>query len=274
VLYCDSNIAYSRRGAPFSAAALLSEREFDLAFQREKQIYDAVDRIWAMSDALAESFHDDFGLPREKIRTIYAGMNNPPKAVSDAKRLPRILFIGKDHERKGSAVLLAAFEIVRDAVPGAELHMVGRHPAKSDPAGAVSYGVVSRATSAGRTLLDDLFATSTVFCMPSRYEPFGIAFVEAMSAGLPCIGTTKWAMPEIIDPGTTGWLVTDGAVEELAKVLITALRDPALCERMGARGREVALTHFTWDNVAARAIAELDSIRNSVSTGRNTLIPA
>jgi starch synthase len=274
VLYCDSNIAYSRRGAPFSAAALLSEREFALAFEREKEIYDAADRIWTMSDALAESFQQDFGQPPEKLRTIYAGMNNPPKAVSGAKRLPRILFIGKDHQRKGSSVLLAAFEIVRDAVPHAELHVVGRVPAKSDPAGVFSYGVISRATSGGRALLDDLFATSRVFCMPSRYEPFGIAFVEAMSAGLPCIGTTKWAMPEIIDAGKTGWLVSDGAVEELAEVLISALRNPSLCERMGTRGREVALTHFTWDNVAARAIADLDSISRPGVQRRNAQVQA
>ena len=48
----------------------------------------------------------------------------------------------------------------------------------------------------------------------------GALFLEAMLAGLPCIGTTSWAMPEIIVHGETGWLVPDGSVSELATVLL------------------------------------------------------
>jgi glycosyltransferase involved in cell wall biosynthesis len=81
-----------------------------------------------------------------------------------------------------------------------------------------------------------------------------------MSAGLPCIGTAKWAMPEIIDDGETGWLVPDGDVEELARVLIAALQHPALCQRMGANARERALARFTWEGVAARAASDLASM--------------
>jgi glycosyltransferase involved in cell wall biosynthesis len=260
VLYCDSNIAHSRRGAPYSSASRLSEREYLAAFRREKSIYDAADRIWTMSDALAESFRNDFGQPAEKVLTIYAGMNNRPSTLSGARRQRRILFVGKDHERKGSQTLLRALEIVRRAIPDAELDMVGPNPAEGHPPGVVAHGILSRETEAGRAVLDELFSTCSVFCMPSRYEPFGIAFVEAMSAGLPCIGTTKWAMPEIIADGETGWLVADGSVDDLAAALITALTDASLCERMGARGRERALSRFTWDSVAARAASDLTSL--------------
>jgi glycosyltransferase involved in cell wall biosynthesis len=67
-------------------------------------------------------------------------------------------------------------------------------------------------------------------------------------------------MPEIIDEGKTGWLVDDGSVEELAAVLIAALRDPARCAAMGALGRERSLGRFTWEHVSARALADLQSI--------------
>jgi len=260
ILYCDSNIAYSKRGAPFSAAGKLSQREYAAALKREQAVYAAADRIWVMSDALAQSFRTDFRQPAEKIVTIYAGMNNPPNAVHCASGPPRILFVGKDHLRKGSTVLLEAFELVSRAVPGAELHMVGPASVESSNPRVIAHGVLSRSTPAGRALLDELFSSASVFCMPSRYEPFGIAFVEAMSAGLPCIGTDAWAMPEIIEHGITGWLVPDGSVETLAKTLISALRDPALCARMGALGRERAFARFTWRHVAGRAIADLDSI--------------
>jgi glycosyltransferase involved in cell wall biosynthesis len=199
------------------------------------------------------------------MKTIYAGANNPPSFVPGTKSGSRILFVGKDHARKGSAVLLRAFEKVRAAVPKAELHLVGDVPRDADQPGVVLHGVVSRATPEGARLLDQLFGSASVFCMPSRYEPFGIAFVEAMLAGLPCVGTAAWAMPEIIEDGNTGWLIPDGSVEDLAHVLITALRNPAECARRGALGRERSLARFTWERVASRVIADLHTLRDARS---------
>jgi glycosyltransferase involved in cell wall biosynthesis len=196
------------------------------------------------------------------MKTIYAGANNLPSPVRSTKSASRILFVGKDHVRKGSATLLQAFSKVRAVVPEAELHFVGGAPPDADRPGIVVHGFVSRATAAGAHLLDDLFGTASVFCLPSRYEPFGVAFVEAMLAGLPCIGTKAWAMPEIIEDGKTGWLVPDGSVEDLTRVLIEALRNPSECARRGALGRERSLALFTWERVAARAIADLNSLRD------------
>ncbi len=266
VLYCDSNLAYASRGAPYSSASRLAPGELQAALQRERRVYDAVDRIWTMSKALAASFQDDFEQPREKITTIYAGANNSPQPVPAERTRSRILFVGKDHYRKGSDVLLRAFEIVRREIPEVELHMVGGMPVSAVGPGIVVHGIISRASVAGSRLFDHLFATSTIFCMPSRYEPFGIAFVEAMRAGLPCIGTRRWAMPEIIDDGQTGWLVTDGSVDDLARTLIIALRNPEECARRGALGRERSLAEFTWERAAARAIEDIRRIRETAGT--------
>lgn len=265
VLYCDSNLAYALRGAPFSAASRLGSRDLEGALRRERRVYDAATRIWTMSEALSLSFVADFTQSSAKMKTIYAGANNPPFPMSIAKRGPRILFVGKDHLRKGSALLLQAFEKVRAAVPQAELHFVGGVPQDARQRGVVLHGFVSRATPAGAALLDELFASASLFCMPSRYEPFGIAFVEAMLASLPCVGTRAWAMPEIIDDGNTGWLVPDGSVDDLARVLVEALQDPAECRRRGALGRDRSLALFTWDRVAGRAIADLQSLRDAAS---------
>lgn len=267
IVYCDSNIAYSSRGAPFSAASKLSADELMSAFRREQRVYDAADRIWTMSDALAASFRDDFAQSAGKILTIYAGPNHVPSPVPGVRREPRILFIGKDHQRKGSAVLLQAFEIVRRELPEAQLHLVGGINVGGDRPGVVSHGFVKSSTLAGRGQFDHLFATASVFCLPSRYEPFGIAFVEAMHAGLPCVGNRSWAMPEIIDEGRTGWLVDDGAVEELAGALIAALRDPAACAAMGALGRQRSRELFTWEHVSARALKDLRTIEGSLVRG-------
>lgn len=266
VLYCDSNLAYARRGGPFSAANRLGPRELEGALKRERSIYDSATRIWTMSDALSASFESDFAQPRQKMMAIYAGANNPPAALTTKRDGMRILFVGRDHHRKGSALLLQAFRNVREVLPGAELHLVGGTPPDAGQPGVTVHGVLSRATAAGSRKLDELFGSATLFCMPSRYEPFGIAFVEAMAAGLPCVGTAGWAMPEIIADGITGWLVPDGSVSELTRVLIEALSDPAECARRGNAGRQRSLTRFTWERVAARAIGDLSALVNRPGT--------
>lgn len=263
IIYADGNAAYARRGAPFASISSLPAPAIDRVCSRERRVYSTAARLWCMSRALAESFVADFGIPQWKLRTIYAGANVDPSPIDapDPKvRGAGILFVGKMHERKGSGILLKAFQRVREVVPGAELHFVGCVPQASDIPGVTAHGFLRLDTPAGLQQLKALYARCTVFCLPSRYEPFGVAFLEAMLAGLPCLGVDKWAMPEIIVHGETGWLVPDGDVEQLAQRLIEALTHPDRTAAMGTAGRKRAVELFTWPHVARRAREDLEEL--------------
>lgn len=265
VIYSDSNLRYALRGRPFSGVTELDAAEAERAVSREHRVYDRADRIWTMSRSLADSFRDDFGQPSQKSLVIYAGSNSVPAIgvtpVRESAGPPSILFVGKDHRRKGSEILLQAFAMAREVVPDAELHIVGAIPEGASGPGVIAHGFIAGSTPEGQARMRELFARATVFCLPSRYEPFGIAFVEAMLMGLPCVGVARWAMPEIIEEGVTGWLAADGDVCGLRDILIAALRDPVRSAAMGAAGRERALRLFTWDRVAYRAAADLEELR-------------
>src|SRR5206468_4453861 len=85
-----------------------------------------------------------------------------------------------------------------------------------------------------------------------RFEPFGVVFIEAMLHGLPCIGSDRCAIPEIIEHGETGWVVpADDAATLCARLVEGLTRSDALAS-MGRRGRERALRLFTWKRVAER----------------------
>ncbi len=64
--------------------------------------------------------------------------------------------------------------------------------------------------------------------MPSRFEAFGIAFIEALAHGVPVIGRSAFAMPEIIRPGKNGALVHTDDPAELASAIMAVLDDPAV----------------------------------------------
>jgi glycosyltransferase involved in cell wall biosynthesis len=220
-----------------------------------------------MSQVLAESFTSDFQQSPIKVRTIYAGANldttgagGKEQILEGEKANPSILFVGKDHRRKGLDVLVEAFCRVREDIPDAVLHVVGASPLWAQRPGIIAHGFIPSGTPEGAIKLRKLYRDASVFCLPTRYEPFGVSFVEAMLAGVPCVGTRSWAVPEIVEEGQTGWLVPDGDVTALADTLRQALGNQEKCAEMGRRGRERALAMFTWDRVADRALEDLNQI--------------
>jgi starch synthase len=102
-----------------------------------------------------------------------------------------------------------------------------------------------------------ILAASSLFVMPSLYEPFGIAPLEAMAYRIPAILTDAWAFPEMVQPGVNGELVRAGDVDDLAEKIIALLDDPDGLRRMGAAGRALVVGKFTWKAVVDRLRNEL-----------------
>src|SRR6185312_4832206 len=93
----------------------------------------------------------------------------------------------------------------------------------------------------------ELYAETEVACVPSLYEGFSLPAVEAMACGVPLVGTTGGAVPEVIgQDGVTGLLVPPGDPSALAAAIGRALDDPDLRDRLGAAGRQRVLDKFTW----------------------------
>lgn len=274
ILYADGNAAMAEQAGPFSEIHHFDRRDRAALRERERQVYGTMERIWTFSRFLADSFERDFGVQASRLEPIFGGANRSelvslPPAQGPARE-PRILFVGKQWQRKGLPVLLDAFREVRNALPGATLHVVGPDAAVATGDGIVGYGMLRPWVPAEAARLAELFRTSAVFCLPSRYEPFGVAFIEAMLASLPCIGTAQWAMPEIIDHGTTGLLVPDGDHRALTTALLDLLQAPDRAHRMGLAGREKARASFTWDAVAQRAVQSVRRLQESAVTRRDS----
>jgi len=256
--YCDSNIAMAERGRStgHSHAASLSPIELDAILRRERAVYQNATGIFAIHERLRRSFIDDFQIPEGRTRAVYAGPNFdvahvPPRTSLPGGRPPTVLFVGGQWERKGGDVLLAGFERVRSTIPAARLIVVG--PPESVRGANVEWlGYLNKDTPEGWRALVDAYQRADVFCLPTRFEPFGIAFLEAMWFGLPCIGTDVWAVPEIVIDGDTGFTVPPEDPDQLADRLCSLLTDRKLAAAMGQAGRRRVKAVFTWPAVTAR----------------------
>lgn len=225
----------------------------------EQEAYNRAAFVLARSDHTRQSLLDDYHVAPERVATVGGGVNFdqlPEPAPLYPK--PRVLFIGKDFERKGGDLLLQAFAQARQQVPEAELWLI---TAKEDVAGP---GVRRIAPTYDRAAIAALYRESSVFAMPSRCETWGDVFLEAMAYGLPCIGTDSDAMPEIIQHGETGLLAPAGDIDALGAALVRLLRDADVRASMGARGHERVAASFTWASVADRIIPFLHNATSSI----------
>jgi glycosyltransferase involved in cell wall biosynthesis len=259
--YHDGNLAQSLRSP--NAPRDLGARAIDRALAYERRVYHKLDRLFVMSEHLRQSFLDDFGLPPERVVNVGGGINLdalPEPAEGKRYDTGQVLFIGADFARKGGWDLLEAFRTVRARRPSATLHLVGPReltiPAGLE-SGVVFHGFLSKSDPAGKARLDELFRAASLFVMPSRYEPFGIAPLEAMAYEVPALVTNRWALKEMVTPGETGDLVDVGDVAGLADKLDALLADPDALARMGKAGREKVLAYYTWDKVVDRLLAAL-----------------
>lgn len=157
-----------------------------------------------------------------------------------------ILFVGKDFERKGGPLLLDAFRRLYSHDKSVRLIIAG--PKKVGQGEGVSWvGPV------GKDQLSSLYSRASIFCMPSIFEAFGIVFVEAMSYGLPVIGTNRMAMKEFIRPSINGFLLEKDDPDLLAETLYEALSDPERLREMGTAVVEMA-SEYTWPKVVDRML--------------------
>lgn len=228
-------------------------------FEFEKEVALSMKLVFTTSNYLRSSFIDAYSVPEDRVVSIGFGVNwtIPDAAVLSNKdyNAKKLLFIGKEFIRKGGDVLCRAFRIVRKRFPAAEIHIVGPEgvPAEfSAEPGVMTHGFLNRHNVADRKKMEQLFRAATLLALPSRYEPFGLAPLEAMSYGIPAIVTDRWALAENVLPGQTGFHVGIGAVEQLAETIIEGWSDPSELAAMGLRAREFVLQRFTWDRVVDR----------------------
>lgn len=268
-LCCDSNIRMAGHGAAsgYGDAVALTRREQADVEERERRVYRQATGIFPLSERLRRSFIEDFELPPDRVHTIHAGPNFDITRIprtrprDDHHHAPTILFVGRQFHRKGGDLLVRAFGRIRTHLPEARLMIAG--PASLDAVGPgiTLLGNIDKNQPAGWAAFVAAYSAADVFCLPTRFEPYGVAFIEAMHFGLPCIGTEAWAVPEMIVDGETGYTVPVDDLDALTDRLMRLLSDRSLAAAMGRAGRERAVRQFTWDHVIERMMQIVRSER-------------
>jgi glycosyltransferase involved in cell wall biosynthesis len=276
----DALISANDSAEAYAALRLITPSTMARRRERQIAVFERATGVIAMSHWYARSLVEQSGMPPGKVHVVHGGVSagqvlndghldsrsvdqggehmlrRPLRERPTPRR--RLLFVGRqyhafDFYRKGGDLAVAALTLLRrDYDPQITLTIAGpeKWPLPGSPPDGVRF--------LGSVPSDDvpaLYDSHDLFVMPSRAEPFGVVFAEALSRGLPCIARDAYAMPEIVTPGVSGALIAGDDEHELAATIATVLGDDAMYEACYARAPKVA-EYFSWERAAAE-IAEV-----------------
>ena len=172
--------------------------------------------------------------------------------------------VGRLSPEKGLKYLLRAMAKITRQEPRARLLLAGDGPERrSLERLATRLGLVDRVEFTGEVAHDQVpqtLARMNVFAMPSTWEGFGVAALEAAAMGLPVVASNVHGIPDVVEDGVTGILVPPKDVAALSQAILRLLRDPEERRRMGRAGREMVATRYSWaDNVR-----QMEALYNSL----------
>jgi glycogen(starch) synthase len=215
------------------------------------------DSLIACSASMSDEINDLFGPGLSETTVIRNGIEAArwPFARRKARRgPPELLYVGRLEYEKGVHEAIAALPRVRRVYPGATLTVAGEGTQQDWLVEqARKYKVFKATRFVGRLDHDDLLAAlhrADVAVLPSHYEPFGLAALEAAAAGTPLVTSNIGGLGEAVIDGQTGMSCPPRDVAGLASAVITVLDDPAAAQRRAKAARERLTSDFDWQTVA------------------------
>lgn len=205
----------------------------------------------------------------EKFRVVPNGTDIPPSScdksiLNDGSR--RLITIANLQEGKGIDIALRALASLENrGIVDWTYRIIGGGAERANLAKlAEDLGLIGKVTFTGAVRRAEIFehlAWADVFVLPSYREAFGIAYLEAMAAGLLTIGVMGEGPSQFIRNGENGLLAPPRDVDALSQILHDVLTgDRQHWREMAAQGRETVRNAYTWDHHAAKLITLYEQV--------------
>lgn len=215
-----------------------------------QRVYCSSRRVICISEHVREQVLEGAGRTC-RTSVVYNGVD--PEMFSPgnqpASTAPVVLSVGNLIAIKGHAVLIRAVAALAAEFPAITLEIIGDGPERATLQDLCEkLQMTGRVRFLGRQSREQVahaMRSCTVFALPSRYEGLGCVYLEAMSAGKPVIGCRGQGIAEVIQHGSSGFLVGPDSERELALALAMLLRDETRRSNLGTTARDTILERFT-----------------------------
>lgn len=248
-LFSDSNNLRSNRPLPFIVSKGNTLSLLGLKLERAQKII-------TISEFNRRHLIEQFCIPEKKIRVIRCGVD-VSRFQRHVKRLndrPVVLSVGGLVEKKGHDVLVRACAYLKDWGCRFQCKIIGEGSLLADLVALTkSLKLQDHVHFCGRVHHSeilryhkeaDIFALACLKGKDGNMDGIPVALMEAMAMEIPVVTTNISGIPELVESGTTGFLVEPGDPKELAERLRQLLDDVQLRQVIGKRGREKILQEY------------------------------
>jgi teichuronic acid biosynthesis glycosyltransferase TuaC len=205
-----------------------------------------------------------------ETRVVHLG-TDLPSAQRPAERerrergAPSLVTVAHLVARKRHADVMRALAVLSPRHPTLRYSVIGDGPERIALEGlATRLGIADRVDFHGQLAPEQAVEEArrgTLFVMPSTEEAFGVAYVEAMAAGIPAIGCRGEPGPEEIAAAGDGFLlVPPGDIERLTQRIDELLSDPRRLREAGQRARDTVAANFTWERCGEQTLTAYEHV--------------
>ena len=224
------------------------------------QSYKNTKALFTMSEWAREIIIKNSDVDSNKVYAVGAGINMDVSRIDYSKKQGnKFLFIGKDFYRKGGDLIVRAFIELRKKYKNIELYIAGPSSKPSvipDEGNGITF-----CGTLPYNEIAELYNKCDFFCMPSRFEAYGIVVIEALVYGLPCVVRNDFAMKEMIQDGINGYCVDGYDIITLAQAMEKCLKNENM-KRYVKNKRDYYINEYSWDAVASRILSIIEKNEN------------
>lgn len=266
--------------AKLKLRARAGENEPQMRLSTEDRLINSVDAIVASTEAERQDIVRLYGVNPTHVTVIPPGVDlelfHPYNKMECRAELgiiesTVILYVGRLEPLKGIDILLQAFSKLERNEDTRLLIVGGNH--KNDAMvtklshEAERLNILDRTTFTGplaQTELPKYYSAADVFVLPSHYESFGLAALEAMACQTPVVVSRVGGLTTFISQGKDGYLVPWRCPEPFSQRIETLLSNPFLRDVMGEAAHQKA-QGMGWDVVAERMLSFYHYLTQTVS---------
>ncbi len=258
---------------------------FEERIREEFLVYQTCDHVIATTEPQTEILQEQYNVLERHVTVIPPGMDeNRFSPVRQQERVDLrqrydlqphdVLTVGRMAANKGYDLLIQSMPTLLELVPDARLiAAIGSEDSRRDEQGIAELKTVAKKAGIADKVVwvqyipdEDLanyYRASSVFALSSRYEPFGMAAVEAMACGTPTVVTVHGGLFELIDFGNQALFADPNRPVEYGTMLAIPMLYPTLANELSIEGARFARRNFGWTGIAKRILSIFDSVQKA-----------
>jgi glycosyltransferase involved in cell wall biosynthesis len=250
---------------PLARDAGLGGAQMAVFRESERAALAAAARVVVTSQSTARIVMDDYEVQPQRVSVVRPGNDPVPPAPGSTDDVVRLLSIGSVVPVKGYDLLIAAVAALAD-LPW-RLTIAGDRTRNAAAAARLDADISAHDLGDRVAVLGaveperivELFLSSDVFVLASRFEGYGMALAEAIAHGVPVVSTTAGAIPDTV-PAGAGLLVPPDDAAALAEALRRLISDRGERHRLAVNARTAAPQLPTWEESARLFSGAIESV--------------